>query len=72
MTEVWNLEIFNEFSSKVPNLCHLAPAGGTHMHDLNRAGGLRAVLNELDKKGLIDTSLMTANGKTVGENIRCV
>ncbi|MFR6312016.1 dihydroxy-acid dehydratase, partial [Anaerofustis stercorihominis] len=53
-----NLEIFNEFSSKVPNLCHLAPAGGTHMHDLNRAGGLRAVLNELDKKGLIDTSLM--------------
>ncbi|EDS71350.1 dihydroxy-acid dehydratase [Anaerofustis stercorihominis] len=65
-----NLEIFNEFSSKVPNLCHLAPAGGTHMHDLNRAGGLRAVLNELDKKGLIDTSLMTANGKTVGENIK--
>ncbi|WP_294465101.1 dihydroxy-acid dehydratase [uncultured Anaerofustis sp.] len=65
-----NLEIFNEFSSKVPNLCHLAPAGGTHMHDLNRAGGLRAVLNELDKKGLIDTSLITANGKTVGENIK--
>lgn len=64
-----NLEIFNEFSAKVPNLCHLAPAGGTHMHDLNRAGGLMAVLHELDKKGLVDKSLVTANGKTVGENI---
>lgn len=64
-----NLEIFNEFSAKVPNLCHLAPAGGTHMHDLNRAGGLMAVLHELNKKGLVDTSLITANGKTVGENI---
>ena len=64
-----NLEIFNEFSSKVPNLCHLAPAGPTHMHDLNIAGGLPAVLSELDKKGLIDKSLITATGKTVGENI---
>lgn len=64
-----NLEIFNEFSSKVPNLCHLAPAGGTHMHDLNRAGGLMAVFSELDKKGLIDKSLITATGKTVGENM---
>ena len=64
-----NLEIFNEFSAKVPNLCHLAPAGPTHMHDLNNAGGLSAVLSELDKKGLIDKSLITATGKTVGENI---
>ncbi len=64
-----NLELFNEMSAKTPNLCHLAPAGGTHMHDLNNAGGVQAVLAELDKKGLIDTSLITANGKTVGENI---
>lgn len=64
-----NLEIFNEFSSKVPNLCHLAPAGDTHMHDLNRAGGLMAVFSELDKKGLIDKTLITATGKTVGENM---
>ena len=64
-----NLEIFNEFSARVPNLCHLAPAGPTHMHDLNNAGGLRAVLSELDKKGLIDKSLITATGRTVGENI---
>lgn len=64
-----NLDIFNEFSAKVPNLCHLAPAGGTHMHDLNNAGGLRAVFSELTKKGLIDESLITATGKTVGENI---
>ena len=64
-----NMEIFNEMSAKTPNLCHLAPAGGTHMHDLNYAGGVQAVLAELNKKGLIDTSLITANGKTVGENI---
>ena len=66
----FSLENFNEYSSKVPNLCHLAPAGPTHMHDLNNAGGLPAVLSELDKKGLIDTGLITATGKTVGENIR--
>ena len=65
-----NLDIFNEFSAKVPNLCHLAPAGGTHMHDLNNAGGLPAVFSELTKKGLIDESLITATGKTVGENIK--
>lgn len=64
-----NLELFNEMSAKTPNLCHLAPAGGTHMHDLDRAGGVQAVLAELNKKGLIDTTLITANGKTVGENI---
>ena len=64
-----DLEIFNEFSAKVPNLCHLAPAGPTHMHDLNNAGGLPAVLSELAKKDLVDLSLITASGKTVGENI---
>ena len=64
-----NLEIFNEFSAKVPNLCHLAPAGHTHMHDLNRAGGLMAVFSELDKKGLVNKELITATGKTVGENM---
>jgi len=65
-----NLDMFNEFSAKVPNLCHLAPAGPTHMQDLNRAGGIQAVLSELDKKDLIDKSLITANGRTVGENIK--
>ncbi|MBQ2412306.1 MAG: dihydroxy-acid dehydratase, partial [Anaerotignum sp.] len=64
-----NLEIFNEFSAKVPNLCHLAPAGETHMHDLNRAGGLMAVFSELDKKGLVNKDLITATAKTVGENM---
>ncbi|TDP51078.1 dihydroxy-acid dehydratase [Aminicella lysinilytica] len=65
-----NMEIFNEISAKTPNLCHLAPAGGTHMHDLNNAGGVQAVLAELNKKNLIDTSLITANGNTVAENIK--
>lgn len=65
-----NMELFNEMSAKTPNLCHLAPAGDTHMHDLNNAGGICAVMAELDKIGLIDTSLITANGKTVGENIK--
>lgn len=65
----FDLKLFNEYSGKVPNLCHLAPAGGTHMHDLNNAGGLPAVLAELDKIGVIDTSLITATGKTVKENI---
>ncbi|MGI6257407.1 MAG: dihydroxy-acid dehydratase [Anaerovoracaceae bacterium] len=64
-----DLSMFNEFSAKVPNLCHLAPAGDAHMQDLFMAGGLQAVLNELDKKDLVDKSLITANGKTVGENI---
>lgn len=64
-----DLNLFNEMSAIVPNLCHLAPAGDTHMHDLNNAGGVQAVIAELNKKNLIDTSLITANGKTVGENI---
>lgn len=64
-----DLSVFNEMSAKVPNLCHLAPAGPTHMQDLNAAGGVPAVQAELAKKGLIDLSLITATGKTVGENI---
>lgn len=64
-----NLEIANEISAKTPNLCHLAPAGPTYMEDLNEAGGVYAVMNELNKKGLLYTDLITATGKTVGENI---
>lgn len=67
-----DLEIFNEVSGKVPNLCHLAPVGGTHMQDLYFAGGVSAVQSELVKKNLIDTSLITATGKSVGENIKGV
>ncbi|MDD5986472.1 MAG: dihydroxy-acid dehydratase [Eubacteriales bacterium] len=65
----FDLNTFNEYSAKVPNLCHLAPAGATHMHDLNRAGGVQAVLHELTKLDLIDCSQMTVTGRTVGENI---
>ena len=64
-----DLNLFNEMSAKVPNLCHLAPAGPTHMQDLNNAGGVPAVQAELAKRGLIDLSLITATGRTVGENI---
>lgn len=64
-----DLNVFNEISSVTPNLCHLAPAGGTHMHDLDNAGGVPAVMAQLASKGLIDTSLPTVTGKTVGENI---
>ena len=68
-----NMEIANEVSAKTPNLCHLAPAGPTYMEDLNAAGGVYAVMNELNKKGLLYTDLITATGKTVGENIEgCV
>ena len=68
-----NLDIANEISEKTPNLCHLAPAGHTYMEELNEAGGIYAVMNELDKKGLLNTDLITATGKTVGENIKgCV
>lgn len=65
-----NVDIANEISAKTPNLCHLAPAGATYMEDLNEAGGVYAVMNELNKKGLIITDLMTVTGKTVGENIK--
>ncbi len=64
------LETFNEFSDRTPNLCHLAPAGPTHMEDLDQAGGLQAVLHSLSDLGLIDTNCMTVTGKTVGENIQ--
>lgn len=65
-----NLEIANEISAKTPNLCHLAPAGKTYIEDLNEAGGIYAVMNELSKKDLLDLSCMTVTGKTVGENIK--
>ena len=65
-----DLDIANELSAKTPNLCHLAPAGHTYMEELNEAGGIYAVMNELNKKGLLYTDLITATGKTVGENIK--
>ncbi len=64
-----NLDMANEISAKTPNLCHLAPAGPTYMEDLDEAGGVYAVLNELTKKGLIHTDCLTCTGKTVGENL---
>ncbi|HRU98290.1 MAG TPA: dihydroxy-acid dehydratase [Ruminococcus sp.] len=68
-----DLDMANEISAKTPNLCHLAPAGHTYMEDLNEAGGVYAVLNELSKKNLIYTDCITVTGKTVGENIKgCV
>lgn len=65
-----DLHTFNEISEVTPNLCHLAPAGDTHMHDLDNGGGVPAVMAQLASKGLIDTSLPTVTGKTVGENIK--
>ena len=65
----FNLDMANEISEKTPNLCHLAPAGHTYMEDLNEAGGVYAVLKELTKLNLLDTSVMTCTGKTLGENI---
>ena len=65
----FNLDMANEISAKTPNLCHLAPAGPTYMEDLNEAGGVYAVLKELTKLDLLDTSVMTCTGKTLGENI---
>ena len=68
-----NVDIANEISSKTPNLCHLAPAGHTYIEELNEAGGVYAVMNELSKKNLLYTDIITATGKTVGENIKdCV
>lgn len=64
-----NLDIANELSAKTPNLCHLAPAGPTYMEDLNEAGGVYAVMNELTKKDLLYLDLPTVTGKTVSENI---
>ena len=65
----FSLDIANEISAKTPNLCHLAPAGPTYMEDLNEAGGVYAVLSEINKLGLLDTSVMTCTGKTLGENL---
>ncbi len=68
-----NLDIANDLSAKTPNLCHLAPAGPTYMEDLNEAGGVYAVMNELTKKNLLNLDCMTVNGTTIGENIaNCV
>ena len=66
----FNLDMANEISAKTPNLCHLAPAGPTYMEDLNEAGGVYAVLKELEKLGLLNTDVMTCTGKTLGENIK--
>ncbi|SEP73259.1 dihydroxy-acid dehydratase [Lachnospiraceae bacterium RM5] len=65
-----NLDIANEISAKTPNLCHLAPAGHAYIEELNEAGGIYAVMKELDKLNLLHTDLITATGKTVGENIK--
>ena len=68
-----NLDIANKISEKTPNLCHLAPAGRTYIEELDEAGGVYAVMNELNKKGLLYTDCITVTGKTVGENIEgCV
>ena len=65
-----NVDIANEISARTPNLCHLAPAGPTYMEDLNEAGGIYAVMNEISKKGLLNLDCMTVTGKNVGENIK--
>lgn len=64
-----DLHLLNELSAKVPNLCHLAPAGPHHIEELDRAGGIPAVMQELTQRNLLDLSLITATGKTVGENL---
>ena len=68
----FDLDEVNAISEKTPNLCHLAPAGPTYMEDLNEAGGVYAVLKELEGLNLLDTSVMTCTGKTLGENIKTV
>ena len=67
-----NLDIANEISARTPNLCHLAPAGRTYMEDLNEAGGIYAVMNEINKLGLLTTDIITCTGKTIAENIEGV
>ncbi len=68
-----DMELVNEMSARTPNLCHLAPAGPTYMEDLNEAGGVYAVMNELSKKGLLHLDCMTVTGASMGENIQnCV
>ena len=68
----FDISFANEISEKTPNLCHLAPAGPTYMEDLNEAGGVYAVMNELSELGLLNLDCMTVTGKTVGENIKGV
>ena len=68
----FEIDFANGISEKTPNLCHLAPAGPTYMEDLNEAGGVSAVMTELNKIGLLDTSCMTVTGKTIAENIQGV
>ena len=65
-----DLDLANEISEKTPNLCHLAPAGPHYVEDLNRAGGIRAVMHEISKPGLLHTNLMTCTGRTIAENIK--
>ncbi len=65
-----HLDMANDISDKTPNLCHLAPAGSHYIEQLYEAGGIRAVMHEIDKLGLLDTSLMTCTGKTIAENIK--
>ena len=65
-----NVDMANEISDKTPNLCHLAPAGHTYVEDLNEAGGVYAVMNEINKLNLLNTDLITCTGKTVAENIK--
>ncbi|MBQ8081316.1 MAG: dihydroxy-acid dehydratase [Clostridia bacterium] len=65
-----SLDAANRISANTPNLCHLAPAGDTFMEDLDRAGGVSAVMRELTKKDLLDTSVLTCTGKTMAENLR--
>ena len=67
-----DLDMVNECNAKTPNLCHLAPAGDTFMEDLDRAGGVYAVMKELTKKGLLNTDLITCTGKTIAENLKGV
>ena len=67
-----DLDHANAISAQTPNLCHLAPAGDTFMEDLDRAGGVFAVMKELTKKDLLDTSVMTVTGKTMAENLEGV
>ena len=68
-----NVDIANEISARTPNLCHLAPAGHTYIEELNEAGGVYAVMNELNKKNLLNTDVLTVTGKTMAENIEgCV
>ena len=63
-----DLDMVNQISARTPNICHLAPAGHAYMEDLNEAGGIYAVLNELTKKNLLHTDVMTVTGKTMAEN----